>query len=87
MSRLIDADKLIETIKQEVDMKQRYSPKGFINVINSTPTAFDVDDVTKKIISLQFHSQLRQTYLYRVSTSESRRRHRRQRWRRTETWC
>lgn len=42
MSRLIDADKLIEEIKQEIDMRYMYSPKGFINVINNQPTAFDM---------------------------------------------
>ena len=45
MSRLIDADKLIEEIKQEIDMRYMYSPKGFINVINNQPTAFDFEKV------------------------------------------
>ena len=47
--RLIDADKLIEEIKQEIDMRYMYSPKGFINVINNQPTAFDVDKVISNI--------------------------------------
>lgn len=47
--RLIDADKLIEEIKQEIDMRYMYSPKGFINVINNQPTAFDVDKVLKQL--------------------------------------
>ena len=47
--RLIDADKLIEEIKQEIDMRYMYSPKGFINVINNQPTEFDVDKVISNI--------------------------------------
>ena len=47
--RLIDADKLIEEIKQEIDMRYMYSPKGFINVINNQPTAFDVDKVVEQL--------------------------------------
>jgi hypothetical protein len=49
MSRLIDADKLIEVIKQEIDMQYMYSPKGFINVVNSQPTAFDVNKVIRQL--------------------------------------
>lgn len=49
MSRLIDADKLIEELKQEIDMQYMYSPKGFINVVNSQPTAFDVDKVVEQL--------------------------------------
>ena len=47
--RLIDADKLIEEIKQEIDMRYMYSPKGFINVINNQPTAFDVEKVVEQL--------------------------------------
>lgn len=46
--KLIDADKLIEDIK-EIDMQYMYSPKGFINVVNSQPTAFDVDKVVEQL--------------------------------------
>lgn len=49
--RLIDADKLIEEIKQEIDMRYMYSPKGFINVINNQPTAFDVEKVVSELES------------------------------------
>ena len=51
--RLIDADKLIEEIKQEIDMRYMYSPKGFINVINNQPTAFDVNKVIKQLEELK----------------------------------
>ena len=53
--RLIDADKLIEEIKQEIDMRYMYSPKGFINVINNQPTAFDVDKV---VVQLEAQSEM-----------------------------
>ena len=51
--RLIDADKLIEEIKQEIDMRYMYSPKGFINVINNQPTSFDVDKVVEQLDNLR----------------------------------
>lgn len=56
MSRLIDADKLIEEIKQEIDMRYMYSPKGFINVINNQPTAFNVDKVVEQLEKSHFHT-------------------------------
>ena len=56
MSRLIDADKLIEEIKQEIDMRYMYSPKGFINVINNQPTAFDVEKVVEQLEKSHFHT-------------------------------
>ena len=54
--RLIDADKLIEEIKQEIDMRYMYSPKGFINVINNQPTAFNVEKVVEQLEKSHFHT-------------------------------
>ena len=56
--RLIDADKLIEEIKQEIDMRYMYSPKGFINVINNQPTAFDVDKVVEQLEDYKMWKEL-----------------------------
>ena len=56
--RLIDADKLIEEIKQEIDMRYMYSPKGFINVINNQPTAFDVDKVVSELEDYKMWKEL-----------------------------
>ncbi len=58
MSRLIDADKLIEEIKQEIDMRYMYSPKGFINVINNQPTAFDVEKVVSELEDYKMWKEL-----------------------------
>lgn len=56
--RLIDADKLIEEIKQEIDMRYMYSPKGFINVINNQPTAFDVEKVVSELEDYKMWKEL-----------------------------
>ena len=56
--RLIDVDKLIEEIKQEIDMRYMYSPKGFINVINNQPTAFDVDKVVSELEDYKMWKEL-----------------------------
>ena len=56
--RLIDADKLIEKIKQEIDMRYMYSPKGFINVINNQPTAFDVEKVVSELEDYKMWKEL-----------------------------
>ena len=56
--RLIDADKLIEEIKQEIDMRYMYSPKGFINVINNQPTSFDVDKVVSELEDYKMWKEL-----------------------------
>lgn len=56
--RLIDADKLIEEIKQEIDMRYMYSPKGFINVINNQPTAFDFEKVVSELEDYKMWKEL-----------------------------
>ena len=56
--RLIDADKLIEEIKQEINMRYMYSPKGFINVINNQPTAFDVEKVVSELEDYKMWKEL-----------------------------
>ena len=60
--RLIDADKLIEQIDDEIDMRYMYSPKGFMNVINNQPTAFDVDKVEKELRSLKQYDNKYDSY-------------------------
>lgn len=50
MSRLIDADDLIEYIKIcEIGNSISSDQKEFIDCINEQPTAFDVDEVVRQI--------------------------------------
>lgn len=50
MSRLIDADDLIEYIKiWDIGMSIDSDQKEFINCINRQPTAFDVDEVVQQL--------------------------------------
>lgn len=50
MSRLIDADELIEYIKiWEIGTSISSDQKEFIDCINNQPTAFDVDKVIEKL--------------------------------------
>lgn len=50
MSRLIDADDLIEYIKiWEIGMSIDSDQKEFINCINRQPTVFDVDEVLRQL--------------------------------------
>lgn len=50
MSRLIDADELIEYIKiWEIGTSISSDQKEFIDAINNQPTAFDVDEVVRQI--------------------------------------
>ena len=50
MSRLIDADELIEYIKiWDIGMSIDSDQKEFINCINRQPTVFDVDEVAEQL--------------------------------------
>ena len=50
MSRLIDADDLIEYIKiWDIGMSIDSDQKEFINCINRQPTVFDVDEVVEQL--------------------------------------
>ena len=50
MSRLIDADDLIEYIKiWDIGMSIDSDQKEFINCINRQPTAFDVDEIVQQL--------------------------------------
>ena len=50
MSRLIDADDLIEYIKiWDIGMSIDSDQKEFINCINRQPTVFDVDEVAEQL--------------------------------------
>lgn len=50
MSRLIDADELIEYIKiWEIGTSISSDQKEFIDCINEQPTAFDVDKIIEKL--------------------------------------
>ena len=57
MSRLIDADKLIEDLKEYVeniknirdDGKCFLTEENVLSIINEQPTAFDVDKVVKQL--------------------------------------
>ena len=54
MSRLIDADKLIEDMRDKWDMQDLYLPIHFKELlIDEQPTAFDVDKVEKELRSLK----------------------------------
>ena len=54
MSRLIDADELIEYIKiWEIGTSISSDQKEFIDCINNQPTAFDVDKVAEQIESVK----------------------------------
>lgn len=53
MSRLIDADDLIEYIKAfEIGTSISSDQKEFIDCINNQPTAFDVDEVVQQLEKL-----------------------------------
>ena len=55
MSRLIDADELIEYIKiQEVGTSISSDQKEFIDCVNNQPTAFDVDKVVERLENYLF---------------------------------
>lgn len=50
MSRLIDADKLIEDMSNKWDMQDLYLPIHFKELlIDEQPTAFDVDKVVEQL--------------------------------------
>lgn len=50
MSRLIDADDLIEYIKiWDIGMSIDSDQKEFINCINRQPTVFDVDEIVQQL--------------------------------------
>ena len=50
MSRLIDADKLIEDMRDKWDMQDLYLPIHFKELlIDEQPTAFDVDKVVEQL--------------------------------------
>lgn len=52
MSRLIDADDLIEYIKiWDIGMSIDSDQKEFINCINRQPTVFDVEKVTESLMN------------------------------------
>ena len=54
MSRLIDADDLIEYIKiWDIGMSIDSDQKEFINCINRQPTVFDVDKVIEQLKELK----------------------------------
>ena len=55
MSRLIDADDLIEYIKiWDIGMSIDSDQKEFINCINRQPTVFDVDEVAEQLENYLF---------------------------------
>ena len=50
MSRLIDADKLLDDMKNKWDMQDLYLPIHFKELlIDEQPTAFDVDKVVEQL--------------------------------------
>ena len=50
MSRLIDADKLLDDMKNKWDMQDLYLPIHFKELlIDAQPTAFDVDKVVEQL--------------------------------------
>lgn len=54
MSRLIDADDLIEYIKiWEIGNSISSDQKEFIDCVNKQPTAFDIDDVVAQLKQLK----------------------------------
>lgn len=54
MSRLIDADELIEYIKiWEIGTSISSDQKEFIDCVNKQPTAFDIDDVVAQLKQLK----------------------------------
>lgn len=54
MSRLIDADELIEYIKiWEIGTSISSDQKEFIDCVNQQPTAFDIDDVVAQLKQLK----------------------------------
>lgn len=60
MSRLIDADDLIEYIKAfEIGTSISSDQKEFINCVNEQPTVFDVDKVVEQIEELKKAEQNR----------------------------
>lgn len=51
MSRLIDADDLIEYIKAfEIGTSISSDQKEFIDCVNKQPTVFDVDKISKELV-------------------------------------
>lgn len=67
MSRLIDADDLIEYIKiWDIGMSIDSDQKEFINCINRQPTVFDVDEVVEQLET----RKARATALQKKYTSE-----------------
>ena len=55
MSRLIDADELIEYVKiWEIGTSISSDQKEFIDCINRQPTAFDVDEVAERLENYLF---------------------------------
>lgn len=80
MSRLIDADKLIEDLKEYVkniknirsDGKCFLTEENVLGIINNQPTAFDVDKVVEQLEELKDKAQLRRDELstLKVITSE-----------------
>ena len=58
MSRLIDADKLIQDMRDKWDMQDLYLPIHFKELlIDEQPTAFDVDKVVKQLEESHFHTE------------------------------
>lgn len=54
MSRLIDADDLIEYIKiWEIGNSISSDQKEFVDCVNKQPTAFDIDDVVAQLKQLK----------------------------------
>lgn len=59
MSRLIDADELIEYIKMwEIGTSISSDQKEFIDCINRQPTAFDLDKVVEQLKELKMRCYL-----------------------------
>ena len=57
MSRLIDADKLIEDMSNKWDMQDLYLPIHFKELlIDEQPTAFDVEKVVEQLEKSHFHT-------------------------------
>ena len=56
--RLIDADKLIEDMKNKWDMQDLYLPIHFKEfLVDEQPTAFNVDKVIEQLEKSHFHTE------------------------------
>ena len=59
MSRLIDADKLLDDMKNKWDMQDLYLPIHFKELlIDAQPTAFDVDKVVEQLEDYKMWKEL-----------------------------